>query len=524
MTSTPFSEQDLQQLRVRGIALEEAVEQVARLSAPPRYSDLDRPCTPGDGIEVFDDDAIGELVALGEEAAREGRCRKFVPASGAATRMFKALLRYQGQTPSLSADRLRAEIAAGDADAREVGVFFEGLDRFAFADELRSAVALRGGDLDSLRDAGRYGPILDALLSSDDGMGYADLPKGLLKFHAYPEAARTPFEEHLVEAASVVKRADGLCRLSFTVSPEHLGRFESLLERIRTRYESARAVSFDVTFSTQKPSTDTLAVDGSNRPFRDESGALLFRPAGHGALLENLADLQADLVWIKNIDNLVPDRLKAETFRWGRALVGRVVRLQRRIFDTLERLQSSGQDPAVVDDALALARAIPGIDADAVSGISPEERGALLRKLLDRPVRVCGMVRNAGEPGGGPFWVRDSAGEVTPQIVEMAQIDPESSAQQQVVARATHFNPVFMVCGLKDRHGDPYDLRDYVDPDTAIIARKSANGRELKALELPGLWNGSMARWTTIFVEIPIIVFNPVKTVNVLLKEVHQPA
>jgi hypothetical protein len=523
VASTPFSEQDLEQLRARGVLVEEATEQVARLSAPPRYSDLDRPCTPGDGIEVFDDDAIGELVALGEEAAREGRCRKFVPASGAATRMFKSLLRYQGQERSLSADRLREEIDAGDGDAREVRAFLDGLDRFAFADELRAAVAARGGDLDSLRDGGPYGPILDALLSAD-GMGYAALPKGLLKFHAYRGGARTPFEEHLVEAASVVKRADGLCRLSFTVSPEHLGRFESLLERIRAGYEGTLRTSFDVTFSTQKPSTDTLAVDGSNRPFRDESGALLFRPAGHGALLENLADLRADLVWIKNIDNLVPDRLKAETFRWGRALVGRVVRLQRRIFDALERLESSGEDPSVVDDALALARDIPGMDADAVSRVAAEGRGAVLRKLFDRPVRVCGMVRSVGEPGGGPFWVRDSRGEITPQIVEMAQIDPDSPAQQQLVARATHFNPVFMVCGLTDHHGKPYDLREYVDPDTAIIARKSAGGRELKALERPGLWNGSMARWTTVFVEIPIIVFNPVKTVNVLLKEVHQPA
>jgi hypothetical protein len=522
VTSIPFSEEDLEQLRARGISVEDATSQVERLSAPPRYSDLDRPCTPGDGVEVLDDAGVRELVTLGEEAASEGRCRKFVPASGAATRMFKSLLRYQGPGHSLSADQLRADIAAGDSDAREVRTFLDGLDRFAFADELRAAVAAGGSDLDALREAGPHGPILDALLSID-GMGYATLPKGLLKFHAYPEGGRTPFEEHLVEAASVVKRADGLCRLSFTVSPEHLGRFESLLERIRATYESALGVSFEVTFSTQKPSTDTLAVDGSNRPVRDDGGELLFRPAGHGALLENLADLDTDLVWIKNIDNLVPDRLKSETFRWGRALVGRVVRLQRRIFGALERLESEGEDPAVVDDALALAREIPGIDADAASKASPGERRAVLQKLFDRPVRVCGMVRNVGEPGGGPFWVRDSRGEVTPQIVEMAQIDPESPSDQALVARATHFNPVFMVCGLRDRHGNPYDLRDYVDPDTAIIAHKSAGGRELKALERPGLWNGSMARWTTVFVEIPAIVFNPVKTVNVLLKEEHQP-
>ena len=242
------------------------------------------------------------------------------------------------------------------------------------------------------------------------------------------------------------------------------------------------------------------------------------------ALLDNLADLDADLVWIKNIDNLVPDRLKAATFRWGRALVGRVVRLQRRIFDALERLDSTGADGAAIDEALALAREVPGIDGSAAVDAPPGERRAILVRLLERPVRACGMVRTTGEPGGGPFWVRDPRGEVTPQIVEMAQIDPESSSQRRLVADSTHFNPVFMVCGLRDRHDRPYDLREYVDPDTAIIAGKSAGGRELKALERPGLWNGSMARWTTVFVEIPEIVFNPVKTVNVLLQEVHQPA
>jgi len=523
VTSVPFREDDLEQLRARGISVDEASEQVARLSAPPRYSDLDRPCTPGDGIEICNDAEVDELVTLGREAARQGQCRKFVPASGAATRMFRSLLRYQGPDRSLSAEELRAEIAAGNADAVEVRAFLDGLERFAFADELRAAVAARGRDLDALRGGGPYGPILDALLSGD-GMGYAVLPKGLLKFHAYPEGARTPFEEHVVEAASVVKRADGLCRLSFTVSPEHLGRFESLLERIRAAYEGTLGVVLDVTFSTQKPSTDTLAVDGSDRPFRDDDGTLLFRPAGHGALLDNLADLDADLVWIKNIDNLVPDRLKAATFRWGQALVGRVVRLRRGIFDALERLDSTGGDGAAVDAALALAREIPGIDVSAAVSAPPRERRDALVRLLDRPVRACGMVRNTGEPGGGPFWVRNSRGEVTPQIVEMAQIDPDSSSQQRLVADSTHFNPVFMVCGLRDRHGRPYDLRDYVDPDTAIVARKSAGGRELKALERPGLWNGSMARWTTVFVEIPVIVFNPVKTVNVLLKEVHQPA
>jgi hypothetical protein len=522
MTAAPFTDDDLEQLRARGISVEEATRQIERLSAPPRYVDVDRACTPGDGIEVLDDAEVDELVSLGEAAARDGRCRKFVPASGAATRMFRSLLRFQGPDRSLTAPELEAELAAGNDDAREVRKFLDGVERFAFADELRATLAARGADLDRLCSGGPFGPILDALLD-DDGMGYAGLPKGLLKFHEYPEGARTPFEEHLVEAASVVRRDDGRSVLHFTVSPEHRDRFESLLERVRAGYESAHGVNFDVSFSQQKPSTDTLAVDPSNRPFRDDDGTLLFRPAGHGALLENLGGLDADLVWIKNIDNLVPDRLKAETFRWGQALAGRVVRLERRIFEALERLESASGDTAV-DSAVELVRGLPGVDAVASAGSSAAERRAALEDLLHRPVRACGMVRNVGEPGGGPFWVRDVRGAISPQIVEMSQVDPGSREQQEVITGATHFNPVFMVCGLRDRHGRAYDLREYVDPDAAIITHKSAGGRELKALERPGLWNGSMARWTTVFVEIPEIVFNPVKTVNVLLKDVHQPA
>jgi len=496
----PFTAADREQIRARGLTLEDAEGQIERLSSPSRYVDLVRPCTPGDGIRVLPEAEVDEMAAIGAEAALEGRGLKLVPASGAATRMFQSLLAYTGADRSPSRAQLDADVAAGSADARALDEFLRSIHRFAFADDLHSVLAGRGKDLDALAAKGPFGPVLDALLS-DDGLRYARLPKGLLKFHAYPDGARTSFEEHLVEAASVVKRADGTCRLHFTASPEHVEAFAALLAAVRARYETSLGARFEVEFSTQKPSSDTLAIDAQDRPFRLDDGTLLFRPAGHGALLENLAELDADWVWIKNIDNVVPDRLKEATHRFARALIGLGVRLQRDAFARLERLQSREPGQDALDDTVRLE----------------------LVRLLDRPIRVCGMVRNAGEPGGGPFWARAADGSMSCQIVEMAEVDTRSPVQREIVARATHFNPVFMACGLRDRNGKAYDLRRFVDPDRAIVTRKSFEGRELRALERPGLWNGSMARWNTVFVEVPQIVFNPVKTVNVLLHDVHQP-
>jgi hypothetical protein len=497
----PFTDADREQLRERGLTVEAATEQIERLRAPERFVDLVRPCTPGDGIRVLADAEVEELGAIGAQAAREGRALKLVPASGAATRMFQSLLAYAGERTAPSRAELDAEVAAGKADAMALDTFLRSIRRFAFAEELRAVLASRGKDLDRLVAEGPFDAVLDAVLSDDD-MGYARLPKGLLKFHAYPDGARTPFEEHLVEAANVVKRADGACRVHLTVSPDHVEGFAALLESVRARYETPLAARFEVGFSTQKPSTDTLSVDSGGRPFRLADGTLLFRPAGHGALLDNLAELDAEWVWIKNIDNVVPDRLKEATYRFGRALIGLGVRLQRDAFARIERLESRADDEHALDDTV---------------------RVEMIR-LLDRPIRVCGMVRNVGEPGGGPFWARAADGSVSCQIVEMAEVDPRSAQQREIVAGATHFNPVFMVCGLRDRNGTPYDLRRFVDPERAIVTRKSFDGRELRALELPGLWNGSMARWNTVFVEVPLVVFNPVKTVNVLLEGAHQPA
>lgn len=469
-----FSSDDLRQMAELGIAPEEALRQIELFRNPPPFTRVLRPCRLGDGIRQLSKVAEPWLLARFEEAARGGRVAKLVPASGAATRMFKELL-------------------AGENDA--VRPFLENLPRFAFYEDLAGVP----------EDA-----ILEHLLT-EKGLDYADLPKGLLKFHRYPGGPRTPFEEHLVEAADVTRDADGVCRLHFTVSPQHQERFENLLEEVRPVYERRYGCRFQVSFSDQRRSTDTIAVDPENRPFRQEDGTLLFRPGGHGALLDNLNSLGWDLVLLKNIDNVVPDSRKPVVNGWKKALTGYLLALQERIFRLSERLEA---DPAALEEAAKLVE-------EELSRPIPEgvDRRQFILEALNRPLRICGVVKNQGEPGGGPFWVEDACGQVSLQIVESSQIDPK--VRDEVLSRSTHFNPVDIVCALRDRHGAPYDLNRFVDPSTVFISSKSHEGRPLKALERPGLWNGAMAGWNTVFVEVPDETFAPVKTVMDLLRPEH---
>jgi hypothetical protein len=346
----------------------------------------------------------------------------------------------------------------------------------------------------------------------------------LLKFHQYSNGRRTAFEEHLVEAADYVKDAHGLCRLHFTVSSEHQKRFEGLLEEVRHRYEKNYNARFQVDFSLQKRSTDTIAVDIYNQPFREKDGKLLFRPGGHGALIENLNDLKGDIIYIKNIDNVATDRIKGPTFLWKKILAGCLIELQKKIFTYLERLVAQKPDEQFLDEVTDFARErLCLTPPNSWQRKSIREKREFLLNKLNRPLRVCGMVKNEGEPGGGPFWVEGKDGALSMQIVESAQVDPNSNEQQAIFASGTHFNPVDIVCGVRDYIGDPFDLWNYIDADAVFISQKSKDGRNLKALELPGLWNGAMANWITLFVEVPIITFNPVKTINDLLRKEHQP-
>jgi hypothetical protein len=517
MNGELFSPHDLRRMAGMGITPEEAARQVELFRNPPPYTRVLRPCRPGDGIRAISPAEHDELLGHFDAAARRGRTAKFVPASGAATRMFNDLLAFLSG-PS------------GAEPPAPVRTFFANLPRFPFHESLAAALGANGIDLDEAVRNGDWRVVLRYLLE-EPGLAYAECPKGVLPFHRYPEGPRTPFEEHLVEAAAIDCDEDGLCLLHFTVSPEHQEDFERLLDRVRPELEERYGCRFEVSFSSQCHATDTLAVDPRNRPFRGEDGELLFRPGGHGALIDNLNELGRDgwdIVLLKNIDNVVPDDRKPVVHLWKRLLGGCLLAVREQAFVHLDRLEAldgvrGKKAGAVLREAgdfleTALCRPLP----EGFASAKIQERQRFLMDALDRPIRVCGVVRNQGEPGGGPFWVESPSGGVSPQIVEASQIDPRNPGQQAALRSSTHFNPVDIVCGLRDRLGHRYDLHRYIDPATVFIAEKSHEGRPLKALERPGLWNGAMAGWNTVFVEVPDATFAPVKTVLDLLRPEHQ--
>ena len=518
-----LNDRDKKQIRALGITEDHVLSQIERFEKGAPYLKLDRPCTIGDGIKVISEEELEALTVIFKESTTKRRLTKFVPASGAASRMFKALLRFNNEYTQTQRTSIASQAQQGDGDSQHVLAFMDGIRQFAFLDDLESAMAVDGLDPETLISSGEFKEVIDYLLTQK-GLGYAQRPKGLLKFHKYPDGNRTAFEEHLVEAANYAKDGKGTSCLHFTVSPKHRKRFEALLETIRSRYKENYGAHFDVSFSVQEKSTDNVAVDLENKPFRLNDGSILFRPGGHGALIENLNDTKGDIIYIKNIDNVVPDRLKDQTFLWKKALGGYLIKTQQKIFYFLERLAEGPPDKVLLEEALEfvehdLCIIPPGSQALT----SDEAKQDFLLSRLNRPIRVCGMVRNQREPGGGPFWVEDRDGSLSLQIVETAQIDPESEAQQSILRSSTHFNPVDIVCGVLDWEGKAFDLRHFVDPEAVFISMKSKEGQDLKALELPGLWNGAMSYWHTIFVEVPVITFNPVKTINDLLRKEHQP-
>jgi hypothetical protein len=511
-----FDEDLRTQLRERAIRLDEAERQVAMLNAPPPYSDLVRPATIGDGIERLAEEQRETLVELARDAACAGRLAKFVPASGAATRMFQDLLHFhRGPGRGTPWREVRRAQESGDAAAGALVAVVERASELPFSAAWDEALARGGHDRAGLVAGGDYPRLLAALL---DDLGLAGLPKGLLPFHADEAGVgRTPVEEHVAEAAELVADAAGICRLHFTVAPEHRAGFEDVVRRLAASL-AGRGIRLEVGYSQQSRATDTLAVDEEGNPFVLRGGRLLFRPGGHGALIENLGALDADLVFVKNIDNVQPERLRPQVVRWKRLLAGRLIALQAEAFELERRLRESDAAESV-PAALAFIRerlyVVPGVAAQA------DPRAWALDRLR-RPLRVCGMVRNQGEPGGGPFWVRDASGDVGLQIVELAQVDTGRDSQRSIVENATHFNPVDLVCALRDAEGRRHRLSDFVDAGAVIVGRKSAEGRPLRSLERPGLWNGAMAGWNTVFVEVPLETFSPVKSVVDLLRPEHR--
>lgn len=505
-----FSQTDLDQIAAQGTTPAAVQQQIQHFIDGFPFLHVIRAATVGDGIIRVPEEQLTNYIRQYDEQAGDLALMKFVPASGAATRMFKSLFAALDGKMDKATDE-----------------FFARLDDFAFYDDLKAAMAHDHLDLDkAVADNDRHS-VLTYLLT-EKGLDYGGLPKGLLKFHNYPDGPRTPVEEHLVEGAAYAN-ANGRVRLHFTVSPEHRSRFEELIQRELHDYETWLGVDFEVSFSEQKKSTDTISVNLDNTPFRNadrdgEPGTLLFRPAGHGALIENLNDIDADLVFIKNIDNVVPDELKEPTITYKKVLATVLLDVQKQLFRLQALLEGDTLSAGYVAEVDAFLRNVlcvtPPADFDSRS---EAEKLTYYRQKLDRPIRACGMVKNVGEPGGGPFWAQNADGSVSLQVVESAQINMTDAEQKALFEQATHFNPVDLVCSLKNRQGEKYNLPDFRDPLTGFITAKSKDGKDLKAQELPGLWNGAMANWNTLFVEVPLITFNPVKTVNDLLRPEHQP-
>ncbi len=473
----------------------------------------------GDGLLRLSAQQRERYLEAWRVAAGELISAKFVPASGAATRMFRDLVwrREEG----LDRRALVERAAAGSLAAKGVLGFLDELDRFAFRDRLAEAVAARGTDLETARESSPQ-PILDALLGAD-GLGYASTPKGLIEFHAYPGGPRKAVEEHLVEGLGyLLADGTGTGRFHFTVSPEHREPFRrvcaAFAERLVATSEGPGGLKIDLSFSVQSPATDTLAVDADGRPFREDDGRLLLRPGGHGALIGNLGAITADVVFVKNIDNIVPERSQPEVSHWKRVLAGFLIELRNEIHATVRALRQGREGAERAADRL-LSGPLGHVLPDGSPGV--EDR---LRRIeaLDRPLRVCGMVVNEGEPGGGPFWVRGEDGTVSRQIVEPGQVDHDDPRQEAAWTASTHFNPVDVVASLRAPDGAAYDLERFVDPRAVFITKKTHLGRPLQVLERPGLWNGAMAGWNTVFVEVPAATFAPVKTVLDLLRPAHR--
>ena len=504
-----MTETDKKQIEERGMTVEQVEHQLQQIHDGFPFLHIVSAASVERGIVVPTTEEQDEAIKTWDAYKTAGhKVVKFVPASGAASRMFKNMFAF-----------LDAPYNEPTTDYEKT--FFSEIEKFAFYDALNEACKKNTKkDIKELVKEGDYKSVVANMLHAD-GLNYGQLPKGLLLFHSYPEGARTPMEEHLVEAA-LYASSNGKAHIHFTVSHQHLPLFEKRVEEKASFYAEKFGVSYDVTFSEQKPSTDTVAANPDGTPFRQTDGTLLFRPGGHGALIENLNDIDADVIFVKNIDNVVPDRLKDPTVRWKQVIAGILVEKQQKTFEYLKKLDSGVYQHADIEEMIRFVKHDLCCVKEDIKELEDAELVEYLKKKLNRPMRVCGVVKNVGEPGGGPFLVQHADGSVDLQILESSQIDMSNETYKEMFTKGTHFNPVDLVCATKDYMGQPFHLPDYVDPATGFISNKSKDGKELKALELPGLWNGAMSDWNTIFVEVPLETFNPVKSVNDLLRDAHQ--
>ena len=505
-----LTQEDKDLLAKKGMSEQQIAEQLACFEKGVPYLKLFAAASVENrGIMLIGEDAKKTYLAAWDSYKEsDKKVVKFVPASGAASRMFKNMFEFLG------ADY---DVPTTDFEKK----FFNNIKNFAFYADLDAAcVKNNGKGIDALVAEGNYKAVVANLLESA-GLNYGSLPKGLLKFHKYENGARTPLEEHLVEGALYAAGKSGEVNVHFTVSTEHRELFAKIVDEKVAQYAAKYGIKYNISFSEQKPSTDTVAADMDNKPFRD-NGNLLFRPGGHGALIDNLNDLDADIVFIKNIDNVVPDRLKADTVTYKKLLAGVLVTLQKQAFEYLQLLDSGHYRHDELENIIRFVQQQLHCRKDDIKDLEDADLVIYLRKKLNRPMRVCGMVKNVGEPGGGPFLAYNPDGSVSLQILESSQIDMNDPEKKAMFEKGTHFNPVDLVCAIRDYKGNKFNLVNYVDKATGFISYKSKGGKELKALELPGLWNGSMSDWSTVFVEVPLSTFNPVKTVNDLLRDQHQ--
>jgi hypothetical protein len=504
-----LSQEDLKQISLRGITEEQVEHQLDEIKQGFPFLKIEAAASIGKGIMSPTENEINKYLSTWDTYLNGcHKIVKFVPASGAASRMFKNLYSFLDADYDKPTTEFEKE-------------FFENIKKFAFKKELCNACKTNDGKcVTCLMDNGEYKKIVENLLE-EKGLNYGHLPKGLLLFHSYEEGPRTPMEEHLVEAA-MYAQSEGQANVHFTVSHEHLELFKKKVAEKIDMYAEKFGVKYNISFSEQKANTDTIAANPDNTPFRNEDGSLLFRPGGHGALIENLNDIDADVIFIKNIDNIVPDRLKGETVKYKKLLAGILVDLQTRAFNYLKLLDTGNYTHAQLEEIIRFLQRDLCCRRNDIKELEDAELVIYLHNKLNRPMRVCGMVKNVGEPGGGPFLCYNQDDTISLQILESSQIDKSNEKYVQMFKEGTHFNPVDLVCATKDYKGNTFHLPDYVDRSTGFISSKSKNGRELKALELPGLWNGAMSDWNTVFVEVPIETFNPVKTVNDLLREQHQ--
>ena len=504
-----LTQQDLKQLAQKGISEQQIETQLGQFKTGFPFLKLEAAAAIGRGIVAPTSDEGRKYVDAWQKYKAAGkRVVKFVPASGAASRMFKDMFAF-----------VDADYDKPTTDFEKK--YFDNIDKFAFYDELDAVCQKNNGkSIKELVKEGNFKAVAANMLKAE-GLNYGQLPKGLLLFHNYPEGPRTPMEEHLVEGA-LYAASNGEAHVHFTVSHEHMELFKQKVAQKADMYAKKYGIAYDITFSEQKPSTDTVAANPDGTPFRNSDGSLLFRPGGHGALIENLNEIEADVIFVKNIDNVVPDRLKGDTVLWKQIIAGVLITLQKKAFEYLELLDSGKYTHEQIEEMIRFVQNDLCCRKADIKELEDADLVIYLRKKLNRPMRVCGVVKNVGEPGGGPFLTYNQDGTVSLQILESSQIDKSNKEYMEMFTKGTHFNPVDLVCAVKDYKGNAFDLPKFVDPTTGFISQKSKSGKELQALELPGLWNGAMSDWSTIFVEVPLSTFNPVKTVNDLLREQHQ--